>query len=60
MNDFNLDWQKGYEEGLALGIARGQERIVKLLQDASISFERYDFDAVATTNFLLRLIEANK
>lgn len=60
MRNFNLDWQKGYEEGLALGIAREQARIVKLLQEASISFKQYDLDAVATTDFLLRLIEANK
>jgi hypothetical protein len=60
MSNFNLNWQRGYEEGLALGIAREQERIVKLLQQASISFKQYDLDAVATTYFLLRLIEADK
>jgi len=33
------------------------KRIIKLLEEASIGFEQFDFDAVATTNFLIRLIQ---
>lgn len=36
------------------------ERIIKLLEEASISFEKFDFDSVATTNFLIRLINGDK
>ena len=31
MRKFNLDWQKGYEEGLAVGIENENTRIIKLL-----------------------------
>jgi hypothetical protein len=29
MKDFNLDWQKGYEEGLALGMQRARWNILE-------------------------------
>lgn len=30
--EFNLDWQKGYEEGLRIGIKNENERIIRLLE----------------------------
>ncbi len=29
---FNLDWQKGYEEGLKVGIANERDRIIALVE----------------------------
>jgi len=39
---------------------RTEERIIKLLERASIGFEQFDSDSVATTNFLIRLIKGEK
>ena len=33
MRKLNLDWQKGYEEGLRVGIQNESNRIIKLLED---------------------------
>lgn len=39
------------------GVQLERERIIELLEAASVSFKQYDLDAVATTNFLIRLIQ---
>lgn len=36
MRKFNLDWQKGYEEGLKVGIENENNRIIKLLEDEEL------------------------
>lgn len=36
MRKFNLDWQKGYEEGLKVGIKNENNRIIKLLEDEEL------------------------
>jgi len=33
VSEFNLDWQKGYEEGLQVGIENESNRIIKLLDN---------------------------
>lgn len=32
MRKFNLDWQKGYEEGLRVGIENENNRAIKLIE----------------------------
>ncbi len=32
MSKFNLDWQKGYEEGLRVGIENENNRAIKLIE----------------------------
>lgn len=32
MKEFNLDWQKGYEEGLRVGIENENNRAIKLIE----------------------------
>lgn len=39
---------------------RERERIIKLLEQASLDFEQYDFNAVGTTNGLIALIKEEK
>jgi hypothetical protein len=36
-----------------------EERIIKLLEQASVDFEQWDFNAVGTTNWLISLIKVN-
>ena len=36
MREFNLDWQKGYEEGLQVGIENEKNRTIKLLEKHSV------------------------
>jgi hypothetical protein len=33
VREFNLDWQKGYEAGLSVGIANERDRIIKQLEN---------------------------
>lgn len=42
MSEFNLDWQKGYEEGLKVGVENEHNRIIRLLED--------DYDRIALQN----------
>ena len=42
MRKFNLDWQKGYEEGLRIGIENENNRIIKLIEEEV----RYDFPPI--------------
>lgn len=46
-----------YSDGYHNGIRFEQDRILALLEEASRSFKQYDLDAVATTNFLIRLTQ---
>ena len=41
-------------------IAQTEERIIKLLEKASIEFEQYDFNAVGITNGLIALIKGEQ
>ena len=43
-----------------LAIAAEQERIIKLLEETSLEFEQYDFNAVGVTNGLIALIKGEK
>jgi hypothetical protein len=45
---------------ICYGDDRAVERIIKMLEEASIGFQQFDSDSVATTNFLIRLIKGEK
>lgn len=43
----NLDWQKGYEEGLSVGISNERNRIIKLFEDRLAQAKSFEGDITA-------------
>lgn len=60
MTEFNLDWQKGYEEGLAVGKKAAIEGAIALIR-ATYNLEKFsEHGSFVFSEDIVELLEENK